>query len=48
VADTAAAEAEINSIEFVPPSESVAFQAEIKSESTGTKARIVPPDFRWH
>eukprot|EP00962_Isochrysis_galbana_P046908 scaffold18998_cov125-Isochrysis_galbana.AAC.5 len=48
IADTAATEAEINSIEFVPPTESVAFQAEVKSKSMGTQARVVPPDFRWH
>jgi hypothetical protein len=48
VTDTATAEAEIRSLEFVPASESVAFQKKIKAESTGTQARIVPPDFRWH
>ena len=48
VIDTAAAEAEIASIEFVPPSESLEFQTELKSDKMGTKARIVPPDFRWH
>ncbi|EOD23758.1 hypothetical protein EMIHUDRAFT_448744 [Emiliania huxleyi CCMP1516] len=46
-ADTAAAEAEISSIEFVPASESVQLRNELKADKKLTKAKVVPPDFRW-
>lgn len=37
-------QAEVKSIELVPPSESISFREKIKKSKVPIKARIVPPD----
>ena len=37
-------QAEVKSLEFVPPSESLSFREQIKKDKVPNKARIVPPD----
>ena len=42
------AEAELASIELVPPSESIEFREQLKRDKPKLKAKIVPPDHRMH
>jgi len=37
-------DAEVKSLEFVPPSESISFREQLKKDKVPLKARIVPPD----
>mmetsp|Transcript_14757 Transcript_14757/g.24596 ORF Transcript_14757/g.24596 Transcript_14757/m.24596 type:complete len:203 (-) Transcript_14757:336-944(-) len=46
--DTAATEAEIAEIDFVAPSDSIEYRDEIRNSKPKLKAKIVPPEHRWH
>ena len=39
---------ELESLEFVPPSDSVDFREALKRDKPKLKAKIVPPDHRMH
>lgn len=45
--DTAAAEADIASIDIVAPSESLDFKDSVRSDKKRPPVKIVPPDHRW-
>lgn len=46
--DTLATDAEIAALEVVAPSDSVALKEQLRSEKAPLKAKIVPPDHRYH